>query len=80
MGRAIAVKVISLLVGTRDLGDLDNLSREIVDEEERRAFRRKLAQIIGLYMDLLVSVVRQYPDLDPHPDPGDLDSKPPSKS
>ena len=68
MERAIAVKVVEILSESRDLGDLDTLSLQIVDEDERRAFRRKLGEIMGHYTDLLVSVVHEYPDLDPDPE------------
>jgi hypothetical protein len=65
MERAVAVKAVDILASGRELGALDILSHEIVEESERRAFRRKLGEIMCLYTDLLVSVVHQYPDLDP---------------
>jgi hypothetical protein len=71
MERAIAVKVVEILSESRDLGALDALSLEIVDEDERRAFRRKLGEIMGRYADLLVSIVHEYPDLDPDPEGSD---------
>ena len=68
MERAIAVKVVEILSESRDLGALDALSLEIVNEDERRAFRRRLGEIMGRYTDLLVSIVHEYPDLDPDPE------------
>jgi len=56
---------MDILAAGRELGALDILSLKIADDEERRAFRRVLAQIMGLYTDLIVSVANQYPDLDP---------------
>jgi len=67
MERAVATKVVDILVECRDLGALDALSLKIADEDERRAFRRRLGEIMGLYADMLVSVLREYPDLDPDP-------------
>ena len=42
-----------------------------MDDEERKAVRRKIAQIMGLYVDILVAVFHQYPDLDTDPPPSD---------
>jgi hypothetical protein len=75
MERAIAAKVVEILSESRDLGALDRLSLEIANENERRAFRRKLGEIMGHYTDLLVSIVHEYPDLDPDPDPEGSDSR-----
>jgi hypothetical protein len=44
---------------------LESLSLEITDEQERRAFRRHLAEVMIGYVDIQMSIVRQYPDLDP---------------
>jgi hypothetical protein len=65
MERAVAEKVIAILAGGRELNALDALSHKISGEDERRAFRRTLAQVMGLYTDLIVSIAHQYPDLDP---------------
>ena len=49
------------------LDRLAALTEQIVDEDERRDFRRRLAQIMGdIYPDLLTPIIRQYPDLDLH--------------
>ncbi len=63
--RAVAEKVMAILAEGREIGALDELSHEITGEDERRAFRRTLAGIMGLYTDLIVSIAYQYPDLDP---------------
>lgn len=65
MERAVAEKVMAILADGRELNALDALSHEISGEDERRAFRRTLAQVMGLYTDLIVSIAYQYPDLDP---------------
>ena len=36
----------------------------IDDETERKAFRRLLAEVIGSGFDLIMPVIRQYPELD----------------
>ena len=71
MDRDVAAEIMDIVAAGRELGALDILSFEITGDEERRAFRRTLAQIMALYTDLVVSVARQYPDLDP--------DKPPAK-
>jgi hypothetical protein len=65
MERAVAEKVMAILADGRELNVLDALSHEISGEDERRTFRRTLAQVMGLYTDLIVSIAYQYPDLDP---------------
>jgi len=65
MERAVAEKVMAILAEGREINALDALSHEITGEDERRAFRRTLAGIMGLYTDLIVSIAYQYPDLDP---------------
>jgi hypothetical protein len=65
MDRAVAAEIMDILAAGRELGALDTLSLKITDETERRVFRRNLGQIMGLYTDLIVSIARQYPDLDP---------------
>jgi hypothetical protein len=65
MERAVAEKIMAILADGRELNALDALSNEIFGEDERRAFRRRLAQVMGLYTDLIVSIAHQYPDLDP---------------
>lgn len=64
---------MDILAAGRELGALDILSLKIADDEERKAFRRILAQIMGLYTDLVVSVAHQYPDLDPDKSVGKAD-------
>jgi hypothetical protein len=64
--KAVASQVVdAILLIERQLTVLDVLSDNIADDNERREFRRGLASIISAYTDVLVSVVRQHPDLDP---------------
>jgi hypothetical protein len=49
---------------------LESLSDQIVDDDERKAFRGHLGDVMIGYIDIQMSIVRQYPDLDP-------DRKPP---
>ena len=38
----------------------------IADEEERKQFRRAIAEIAGrVYIDLIMPIEKQYPDLNP---------------
>ena len=41
---------------------LESLLEKIVDNDERQAFRRHLADV---HIDIQMAIVRQYPDLDP---------------
>ena len=51
------------------LGNLDPVSFEIDDEEERKKIRRAMASVfVTLYEQLTREVVKDYPDL--HPDTG----------
>jgi hypothetical protein len=51
------------------LGNLDPISFEIDDEEERKKIRRAMASVfVTLYEQLTREVVKDYPDL--HPDTG----------
>jgi len=65
MDKSVAAEIMDIVATGHELGVLDVLSFRITDEEERKAFRRTLAQIMGLYTDLVVRIAHQYPDLDP---------------
>jgi hypothetical protein len=68
MEKAVASQVVdAILAVERELGVLSTLSNKIAGDEEKTTFRKSLAQIIVLYTDMLMSVVNQYPDLDPDP-------------
>ena len=65
MDKPVAAEIMDIVAVGHELGALDVLSFKITDEEERKAFRRTLAQIMGLYTDLVVRIAHQHPDLDP---------------
>ncbi len=68
MERDLAARMVEVAQSmTEPLDRLAALTEQIADEDERRDFRRRLAQIMGdIYPDLLTPIIRQYPDLDPH--------------
>lgn len=68
MERDLAARMIEVGQSmTEPLNRLAALTEQIAGEDERRDFRRRLAQIMGdIYPDLLIPIIRQYPDLDPH--------------
>ena len=56
----------SLLVLDEPLNRATELTDQINDEEERKRFRKGIGEIGGrVYTDLMVPIIRQYPDLDP---------------
>ena len=67
MDRDTAERIVKAIEDlTPGLNTLDVLSEQITDEEERREFRRKLGNIMILTgFDLLMPIVKQFPDLDP---------------
>jgi hypothetical protein len=49
-----------------ELAKISEITQKIKDNEDRVRFRLGLANIIGdLYTELMIPVLRQYPDLDP---------------
>jgi len=66
MQRGLALRVMDAIrAAEASVNALEALSLEITDEEERRAFRRHIAEVMIGYIDIQMSIVRQYPDLDP---------------
>jgi hypothetical protein len=67
MDRATAERLMSILLRLDGpLNEATELTDEIADPDERKAFLRQLADIGGsVYMNLMRPIVRQYPDLDP---------------
>jgi hypothetical protein len=69
MDRNLAERIVK---GVLDLSPpfnaLDILSKEIVDPDEKRAFRLALGKLMAGTMELLRPIVRQFPDLDPDTD------------
>jgi hypothetical protein len=47
-------------------GKLSELVHGISDESERKLYAKRLGDILGrIYTDLMVPIIREYPDLDP---------------
>ena len=67
MDRDTAERIVKAIEDlTPGLNTFDALSEQITDQEERREFRRKLGSIMTLAgFDLLIPIVKQFPDLDP---------------
>jgi len=66
VNKVLASQIIdTILAAEKDLGALSDLSEKIGDDQERKAFRRHLAEIMVRYTDMIVSIAHQYPDLDP---------------
>jgi hypothetical protein len=55
---------------------LESLSVKITDDDERKVFRRHLGEVMLEYIDIQVSIARQYPDLDPDRKPAGDDADP----
>jgi hypothetical protein len=67
MDKEIARKLVELAIALdRPLNDATELTAQISDLDERKAIRRAIAEITATaYSELLVPILRQYPDLDP---------------
>jgi hypothetical protein len=67
MERKTAVRLLAAIDAMSPQFDqITSLTDEIADEEERKSFRRTLASAMSLLAyDLVMHIVRQYPDLDP---------------
>lgn len=67
MERKIAEQLIELALALDEpLNQATALSLQIEDLEEQKAVRRVIGETTGrLYTDLIVPIIRQYPDLDP---------------
>jgi hypothetical protein len=53
---------------------LESLSVRITDDDERKVFRRHLGEVMLGYIDIQVSIARQYPDPDPDRKPAGDDA------
>lgn len=67
MERQTAESLLAVLMRMdNSFDEITSLTYEIGDEAERRAFRRSVAEAMHiLSFDLVMRIVRQYPDLDP---------------
>jgi hypothetical protein len=70
MEKTLALQIMQAIQAAESqVNILESLSEKITDDPERKAFRRHLAEVMIGYVDIQMSIVRQYPDLD-------LDRKP----
>ncbi|TDQ83411.1 hypothetical protein A8950_1698 [Dongia mobilis] len=67
MQRALAEQMMDALLRLGPgFNEIDALAREIEDADERGRFIRKLAEGMSVMgYELVMHIVRQYPDLDP---------------
>jgi hypothetical protein len=66
MEKALALQIMDVIQAAEtQVNILESLSLKIADDDERKAFRRRLAEIMIGYIDIQMSIARQYPDLDP---------------
>ena len=70
MEKTVACEIMDAIRAAEfPVNTLESLSGKITDEDERKAFRRHLAEVMLGYLDIERSIVRQYPDLDPDREP-----------
>ena len=56
----------NLLAFDEPLNSSATLVNQIPNKEEQKEFRRGIGEIVGrIYTDLMLPIIRQYPDLDP---------------
>jgi len=69
MNKDIAAKVMDQLVQCHEAIDAaEVIAWEINDPEERDVIRKALAEASGhLYTEAMMSLISQYPDLNPYP-------------
>ena len=67
MDRNVAELLMSnLLALDEPLNSSATLVNQIPNKEEQKEFRRGIGEIVGrIYTDLMLPIIRQYPDLDP---------------
>jgi len=67
MNRELAIQFLSNLQNVSPhVDNLFDLTNQIVNDEERRVLREHLGEIIHrMGYELVMHIVRQYPDLDP---------------
>ena len=67
MDRNVAELLMSnLLALDEPLNSSATLVNQIPNKEEQKEFRRGIGEIVGrIYTDLMLPIIKQYPDLDP---------------
>ena len=78
MERDTAVRLLAAIESMSPaFNQIDSLTTEIIDESERKEFRRIVGNAMALVAyELVMHIVRQYPDLDPD---GDRFRRPPAR-
>jgi hypothetical protein len=72
--KTLALQIMDAIQAAEtQVNTLESLLEKIVDNDERQAFRRHLADVMIGYIDIQMAIVRQYPDLDPDWKPTDED-------
>ena len=72
MERKIAERLMNeMLALGRHLDQAGELTKQMVDAEERVAFRKGIGEVVGsVYTEVMIPLIRQYPDLDPDRESG----------
>jgi hypothetical protein len=66
MEKTLALQIMEAIQAAEtQVNILEALSVKITDDDERKAFRRHLGEVMIGYIDIQMSIVRLYPDLDP---------------
>jgi CRISPR/Cas system endoribonuclease Cas6 (RAMP superfamily) len=56
----------SLLMMGDHLNKLEEFSKQLSTTEEEKRFRRHLGEVMaGIYVDLMLPIIKKFPDLDP---------------
>ena len=67
MDRELAVEIFGVAMAVnRELGNMDAVISKIPDAEIKQQYVKALGNLIGgVYADVMVPIIREYPDLDP---------------
>ena len=67
MKKNIAKLIMEILLSLdKPLNTVTELTDQIEDEKERKILRKGIGEIGGIiYTDLMIPIIRQYPELDP---------------
>jgi hypothetical protein len=67
MERALAVSMMSTLMQlSENCNEVASFVEQVSNDDERKRLRRPLGDLMGLvYTDLMLPILREYPELDP---------------
>lgn len=58
-----------MLALSQHIDEAGELTKQIIDENERYVIRKGIADVAGIvYTDIMMPLIRQYPELDPDKD------------